>query len=77
MRHVLDQPINGIPGVSAFIGNCRSGLRRFERTHLREFTFGLVSATHVLKGEDEFAAGVIPHGVFGIRISIRAIGPTL
>ena len=48
-------------------------MHRFERTHLREFTFGLVSATHVLKGEDEFAAGVIPHGVFGIRISIRAI----
>ena len=50
--HVLQQPLDGIVGIGAFV-DVGGALRRVDmRTHLDEIAFGEVTAAHVLEHED-------------------------
>ena len=49
---VLDQPLDGVVGVGAFVGVLRAALDGAVRRHVDELAFGHVAAADVLVDED-------------------------
>ena len=56
VAHVLDQPLDGIPGVGALVGVLRAGLGRLVRADVNKGALGGKATTHILAHEDELLA---------------------
>ena len=52
LRRVLEQPLDGVPGVGAFIDGLRRGIHRPRRTLHDERALALVATANVLEHED-------------------------
>ncbi len=49
--HVLDQPVDGVPGVAALVDVFVASLVRIVRPHINERALAHIAAPHVLEGE--------------------------
>ena len=56
VAHVLDQPLDGIPGVGALVGVLRAGLGRLVRADVNKGALGGEAPAHILANEDKLLA---------------------
>ena len=56
VAHVLDQPLDGVPGVSALVGVLRAGLGRLVRADVNKGALGGKAPTHILAHENKLLA---------------------
>ena len=52
VRHVFHQPVDGVPGVGAFV-KILGAFVRIERTHMHVSALGTVTPAHILRDHDE------------------------
>ena len=72
--NVFDQPLDGVPGVRAFVEIFRAGLRRLVRAHVVELAFGHPAAADVLVDKDVALLLEDKRGADGVAVAIAAVG---
>ncbi len=72
---VVNEPLDGVVGVGAFVGILGAALDGAVRRHVDEIAFGHVAAADVLVDEDELLAAEFIRRAEGGLVVLHAVGP--